>query len=220
MLSLFAKSVNQLSDPKTRGAVWVSLGIAVVVFIGLWLTVGYVIANTALFETLWLEWVVDILGGLATLLLTWMLFPGIVSAAMGFFLDRVADAVEARHYPHLPPADGLPLAEQAAATAKFLGLLVALNLLVLPFVLIPPVFPFVFLGVNGYLISREYFELVALRRVGREDAKRIRLAHRNRLFLAGVGIAVLLAIPVVNLLAPVIATAVMVHLFEGWRAAA
>ena len=84
----------------------------------------------------------------------------------------------------------------------------------------PIFFPFVFLGVNGYLISREYFELVALRRVGREDAKRIRLAHRNRLFLAGVGIAVLLAIPVVNLLAPVIATAVMVHLFEGWRAAA
>ncbi len=45
----------------------------------------------------------------------------------------------------------------------------------------------------------------------------MRKAHRGTLFLSGVVIAFLMTVPVVNLLAPVIATAAMVHLFEAWR---
>ena len=47
----------------------------------------------------------------------------------------------------------------------------------------------------------------------------MRKAHRMTLFVAGVTIALMLTVPVVNLLAPIIATAMMVHLFEGWRSA-
>ena len=94
-----------------------------------------------------------------------------------------------------------------------------LNIVLLPFLLIPPVFPFVFYGVNGYLLGREYFELVALRRLGAREARALRLARRGPLILAGALVAVLLTIPVVNLVAPVVATAAMVHLFEAWRRA-
>ncbi len=45
----------------------------------------------------------------------------------------------------------------------------------------------------------------------------LRKAHRGQLFLTGLVIALLLTVPVVNFLAPVTATAVMVHLFETWR---
>jgi uncharacterized protein involved in cysteine biosynthesis len=92
-----------------------------------------------------------------------------------------------------------------------------LNLILLLFLLIPPVFPFVFYGVNGYLLGREYFELVAARRLDPAEARSLRRRHGRTLFIAGVLIAFLLTIPFVNLVAPLVGTAAMVHLFETIR---
>ncbi len=175
------------------------------------------LANTALFESGWLETLADVLGGLTALVLTWLLFPAVVSAVTAVLLDAVVRAVEARHYPHLPEAPGAGMAATVLTAAKFLGALVVLNTAALLFLFVPPVFPFVFYAVNGYLLGREYFELVALRRAGNAETRALRKAHRGQLFLAGLVIALLLTVPVVNLLAPVTATAVMVHLFELWR---
>ena len=217
MFRSFAKAVDQLGDRRTRGVLWIGLAVALVVLVILWSAVGYLIVNTSFFSIGWLESVTDILGGLATLVLTWLLFPAVVSAVVGFFLETVAQAVESRHYPHLPKADGLSFGETLATTAKFLAVLILLNLVTLPFLFFPPVFPFVFYGINGYLLSREYFELVALRRLNPIEATALRKRHKGPLFLSGVVIAFLLTVPVVNLLAPVVATAAMVHLFESWR---
>ncbi len=217
MLGALFKAIGQLGDPAARRVVWISLGISLGVFVGLWTAVGYLLANTALFERGWLETLADVLGGLTTLVFTWLLFPAVVSAVIAVLLDAVARAVEARHYPHLPEAPGAGMAATVLTTAKFLGALVVLNTAALLFLFVPPVFPFVFYAVNGYLLGREYFELVALRRAGNAETRALRKAHRGQLFLTGVVIALLLTVPVVNLLAPVTATAVMVHLFETWR---
>jgi uncharacterized protein involved in cysteine biosynthesis len=158
------------------------------------------------------------LGGLATLVLTWLFFPAFVSGSIGLLLDRVANAVERRHYPHLPPAREAPISEVVVTTAKFLAILIGLNLVALVFLPFPPVFPFVFYAVNGYLLGREYFELVALRRVDATEAEAMRSRFRGRMFLAGLVTAFLLTVPFVNLVAPIIGTAAMVHLFEAWRA--
>ena len=129
-------------------------------------------------------------------------------------MDDIADAVEARYYPDLTPAPGLSFLATAIVTLRFLATIVFLNIVLLVFLLLGPFFPFVFYAVNGYLLSREYFELVALRRVDTETMKVLRRANRGQLFAAGVIVMVLLTIPLVNLLAPVVATAAMVHLFE------
>jgi uncharacterized protein involved in cysteine biosynthesis len=71
--------------------------------------------------------------------------------------------------------------------------------------------------VNGYLLSREYFELVALRHMGLTEAKALRKKNAFQLFLTGVLVAFMLTVPMVNLLAPIIATGMMVHLFEDFR---
>ncbi len=217
MLGAFFKAIGQLGDPAFRRVVWTGLGISLGVFAGLWAAVGYGLANTALFESGWLEALADVAGGLTALVLTWLLFPGVVSVVIAVLLDAVVRAVEARHYPHLPEAPGAGVAATVFTAAKFLGALVVLNMAALRFLLVPPVFPFVFYAVNGYLLGREYFELVALRRAGNAETRALRKAHRGQLFLAGLVIALLLTVPVVNLLAPVTATAVMVHLFELWR---
>jgi uncharacterized protein involved in cysteine biosynthesis len=75
----------------------------------------------------------------------------------------------------------------------------------------------IYLALNGYLLGREYFELVAGRRLPWSKVVGLRRRVRGRLWLAGVAIALLLTVPVFNLVAPVVAIAFMVHLFEGLR---
>ncbi|MFB3149780.1 MAG: EI24 domain-containing protein [Alphaproteobacteria bacterium] len=217
MFAAFLKAFGQLADGTTRRLIWLSLGAAIAVFAALWLTIGTAIESTELFASGWLETIVDVLGWAATLVLTWFLFPAVFTVISSLFLERVAGATEARHYADLPEAPGARLGAALGATAGFLAAMVVLNLVMLIFLLIPPLFPFVFYGVNGYLLGREFFELVALRRIGLEEVRHLRKAHRGRLFLAGIVIAFLFTVPGLNLVAPVIATAAMVHLFENFR---
>ncbi len=71
------------------------------------------------------------------------------------------------------------------------------------------------MALNGYLLGREYYEMPAFRRLQRPVAKQVYAAHRGQLTLGGVLIAILSTIPFVNLIAPILATAFMVHLFES-----
>ena len=217
MLAAFVKAIKQLGDPAVRRVLWVSVGLSVLVFALVWTGVAYLLMRTTFFQIGWLDTAIDVLGGFATLAVSWLLFPAVVSTTTGFFLEGVADAVESRHYPNLPQVRSQPLEEAVASAVKFFGLMLLLNLILLPFLLIPPVFPFVFYGVNGYLLGREYFDLVAARRLDPVEARTLRRRHGRTLFIAGVLIALLLTIPFVNLAAPLVATAAMVHLFEAIR---
>jgi CysZ protein len=217
VLAAFAKAFGQLSDSDTRRVIWISIAVAILIFIGLWALVGYILVGTTLFQRVWLEGAVDLLGGLATIVVTWLLFPAVLSACIGLFLERIADATERRHYPSLPPVRNVPVREIIVNTARFLVVMIVCNLVILVFLPFPLFFPFVFYAVNGYLLGREYFELVALRRADIAEVRALRDVYRGRLFVAGVIIAVLLTVPLVNLLAPIVGTAAMVHLFVAWR---
>lgn len=217
MLEAFLKAARQLGDPAIRRVLWIAIGLSLLVFVLLWVAVGWLLTHVTLFQTGWLETALDVLGGFATLVVSWLLFPAVVSTTAGFFLDDVTAAVERRHYPQSPPARTQPLAEMLGMSLKLLVAMLVLNLVALLFLLVPPVFPFVFYGTNGYLLGREYFEVVAARRLAPAQAKAMRRRHAGRLFVAGVLIALLLTIPLVNLLAPLLGTAVMVHMFESLR---
>ena len=220
MFDAIGKALRQLDDPAIQRTLMFSIAIALGCFIALWLVIGFLLTETAFFSIGWLETIVDVMGGLATAVITWLLFPAVVSGLIGVFLDSVARAVEARHYPGLPSAQGQTVGETIVSGLKFLGVLIVLNIFMLLFLIVPPVFPFVFYAVNGYLLGREYFELVALRRIGEADARALRKQRQGALFVTGIAIAFLLTVPVVNLLAPIVATATMVHLFQSWRPAA
>ncbi len=219
MLLAFIKGFGQLFDPAARRVVRIGLGLALAILLGLWFFVSYLLGQTAFFAYGWLNTLVDALGGLAALALTALFFPAVVTAVMGFMLEGLAGAVERRHYPHLRPVPGTPMIRSLAAMARFFAVMLLVNGVALIFLLIPPVFPFVFYAANGYLLSREYFELVALRRLDGIAVRSLMRAHRGQLFAAGIVIAFLLTVPVINLLAPIVATAAMVHLFEAWRTA-
>lgn len=193
-----------------------SLGLAVLTFAGLWLVVGAALYHTAFFDWRPLNWLVNLLGGLGVLALSWLLFPAVVSLIMGFYLERVASAIEALDYPGRDSPRRQPIAETAAVLLRLTALTLVLNILALPiYLLVPGINLFLFLALNGYLFGRGYFEVVALRRLDVGEARAVRSRFAGRIFLGGVVIAGLFALPLVNLVAPVIATAFMLHIFEA-----
>ncbi len=226
MLGALVKSFQQLSDPTTRGVMWRSIGLAALVFLalysGAWLLIdwaGETVARSVGETGGVIDTVFDILAAIAWLsamiVASWLLFPPVMTAVMSIFLEEVADKVEARHYPRLPAAREQPIWEAMKDALSLAGAAVLLNLVLLPVYLFPPFNIFVFYILNGYLLGREYFELVAVRRLPRGAVRQMRQRHRTRLILAGIVIVFLLTIPLVNLVTPIVATAFMVHIFES-----
>jgi CysZ protein len=217
MLNDLAKAVGQLSDPATRRWVWLSVVTALLVILGLIAGIQVLLALFADTGREWLDWVIQGLAGLGSLVAAWFLFPAAISAVLGLFAEQVVDAVEARHYPALPPPRSQGVMASAAGALRLGALALLLNLLVLPLYLIPGINLIVALLLNGYLLGREYFETVALRRLPAAEARALRSLHRAELHLAGAVIAALLLVPVVNLVAPIIGVGLMTHRFHRLR---
>jgi len=220
IISSFFRGFGQLSDPKTRSVVLKSILGSVFVFIGLYIGLHFALKLTAFVAIGWLEMVFDTVAQFGVMALTWFLFPAVVTAVASLMLEDVVAAVEQRHYPDKHVAQGQTIAEGILPALKFLGVTVGYNLLILPLFIVPPLWPFIpfiYLSLNGYLLSREYFEVVAFRRISQGDAKAMHARWKTPLFVAGVGFAFMLTVPFLNLITPVIATAAMVHMFEAWR---
>jgi uncharacterized protein involved in cysteine biosynthesis len=214
LLDPLIKAFSQLDDPRLQRVVGLSIGTALVVLLLLGVGAWFLIAQLGDVSTAWLDWLIEVMAGLGLVVLILFLFPAAVSATIGLFLESVAEAVEARHYPGLAPPRGQTVREAIQSGLKFAIVAILLNLVALPLYLIPPFNVFVFYVLNGYLLGREYYETVALRRLDARLAGELRRRNRWRVFLAGVVITLMLTVPLLNLIAPVIATAFMVHIFE------
>jgi uncharacterized protein involved in cysteine biosynthesis len=217
MLAAFHTAIDDAFAPEQRRVLVLSIALAVALLLALWLGVTALLEEARFAGIGWLDAVIIVLGSLAALVVAWLLFPAMTLLVLGLFLSDVVDAVESRRYPGLGPPR--PMGLGAALTSAFRLLLLALliNGVMLPFYLIPGINLFVYYGLNGYLVGREYFELVALRRVDGVAAQAMWRRHRGRLVLVGVVIVFLLSLPLVNLVAPVVAAAFMLHVFEELR---
>ncbi|MGF1610564.1 MAG: EI24 domain-containing protein [Kiloniellales bacterium] len=232
MLAALTRTIAQIGDPAFRGVLLRALGTSLAVFVVLWMGAWFGLAWLSDLLAAWiagqdvggfwrdlLTWLFDAAAIAGLILASFLFFPAVVAIAISLFLDEIADAVEERHSPHLPAPRSQPWGEIAVDTLVFALVTIGANLLALPLYLlllfVPPLNLFVYYGLNGYLLGREYFEMVAVRRLQSADAKRLRRRNRGRVFLAGVIIAFILSIPLVNLVAPIVATGFLVHLFHG-----
>jgi uncharacterized protein involved in cysteine biosynthesis len=217
MLAALAKAIGQMHDPAFRAVLWRAFAWSAVAFFALLALAWWLVVSTRLFDWFWLEAVVDALGWVAGLIVAVLLFPAVAVTVVSFMLEEVARAVEARHYPELPPAREQPVAEAASGAIRLALLALLLNALALPLYFVPVLNIFVFYGLNGYLLGREYFELVGVRRLDAGAVRSLWRRHRGRLCVAGVVITFLLSLPVVGWAMPTIAAAFALHLFEGLR---
>ena len=234
MFSALAKSFAQVGDPAFRQvflrSLWYSLGAFVLLWLLAWFGLAWLGEDLAAWlaasrpESAWVkvfEWAYGAAAVAGVLVASLFLFPAVMAGVMSLLLEEIAAAVERRHYPGQPPARAQPVGEALVSAFAFALVALALNLLALPIYLLllflPPFNLFVFYLLNGYLLGREYFELVAVRRYDAATAKRLRRAYRGRVLLSGAIIAFLLTLPVVNLAMPIVATGFMLHVFEGLR---
>lgn len=218
MLFDLSRSFAKLSDPRFKRVMWRALFWSLLLFAFLVAVAWTGLAHITFFEATWLDDAVRLLSGAGSVVLAFILFPGIISTVIGMFLDEVAEAVEARHYNDLPAARPSKPSEQIASGARLLAWTVVLNIAALPiYLFVPGLNLFVYYGLNGYLLGREYFELVALRRMEPDAARRLRRRRAVIVWLGGAAVAAILSIPIVGWFMPVVATAFMVHLVERLR---
>jgi uncharacterized protein involved in cysteine biosynthesis len=148
------------------------------------------------------------------ILSAFLMFP-VAAMFVNLYLDEIADAVEARHYPEMPPVRGMSVVAELTGAARFGLLVLGANILAIVLYLISgPFAPLVFWSLNGYLFGREYFELVARRRLDPAAVERLRRAHRLGIWAAGTLMAVPLSIPLVNLVMPLLGVAAYTHMFH------
>lgn len=218
MFAAFAKAFAQLSDPKLMRVIVAGVIATIVI---------YAAAIALLVWALSQAWVRDLPvygmltawgAGFGAVILATLLFPGIVSAVMGLWLEQVADAVEARHYSYLAPPRSVPIMESVRASLRLAGLAIGLNVVLLPLYIvlffIPPLNIALYYAVNGRLLGREYFESVAARRLDQDGLMAFRQEHRRTLWITGAVIAFMLTVPFLNMVAPVIGAAAMTHVFQ------
>ena len=227
IFSDFLRSIAQFDDPKFRRVLWRGLGLTIVLLAAACLLVIYGV-NQLLSSALvagvigdqsWLGSLFNIGGVLFTIALSiWLMVP-VASAIIALFLDEVAQAVEARHYPHLPKQAAAKLQDQILVSIRFLGLLILANIgaLILSMIL-PFLGPVVFWATNGYLMGREYFQMAAMRRLPRAQAQELWRRHQGSIWRAGILMAIPLTISLVGLFIPILGAATFTHLFERLRA--
>lgn len=223
ILSSFFAALQQMTDPRFRRVLLLGVGLTVLLLVGIsvvfvWLVgglVGDVMSLPLIGEVTWVDNVAS--WGAAVLLgvLSIFLMVPVASAITSMFLDTVAQAVEDAHFPQLPPAQNVPLRDAVVDTISFLGVLIVANILALALYLIfAPAAPLIFWALNGFLLGREYFTLAAIRRVGRQGAKKLRSRHALTIWAAGFLMAIPLTVPLLNLLIPILGAATFTHLFH------
>jgi len=222
----FLRAAGQLSDARFVGVLAWSLALTLALLAGLSLGAVWLVGLLPSSFDLPLIGEVPMpfmaVRGLALGAMVWLsallMFP-VAAMFVNLMLDRIVDAVEARHYPELAAVRPMGLGEAVKGAVGFTLVVLGVNLVAMIFYLVSgPFAPLIFWAVNGYLFGREYFELVALRRLDPAAMRRLRGRHRLRIWLAGTLIAVPLSIPVVNLLVPVLGVATYTHMFHRlWR---
>jgi uncharacterized protein involved in cysteine biosynthesis len=150
LIADFGRALAQLSDPRFRAVLWRALLVTLAGFVAVFWA-AMVLLGWLLPASLSLPWIGEV--GFLDDLVSWaaiglMLALSVVlmvptaAAVVGFFLDGAAAAVEARHYPALPPARAPGVAAQVGDALRFLGLVVAANLAALAiYLLLPPFAP-------------------------------------------------------------------------------
>jgi CysZ protein len=162
---------------------------------------------------------IPFMGTVGAALLAWILFPGIMPIIVNFFDARISRLIEAYDYPATVASNPTPFWPEFWPEfwhdARFSMLAIFLNILILPLYLLMPglhLIPFYLL--NGYLLGREFFVMAARRHIPIEQAIALRKKNGRIVLAAGVSLAFLATMPLINLVAPFWGIAIMVHLYH------
>lgn len=216
-------ALGQLADRRVLGILAKSLAVTLLLVAAIawggWSLLDWGLDRAGLDEGLFAGagWLREAASFVFTLLGLWLVWRIVAMAVIGFFADEVVQAVEARHYPDAAArARDLPLAEQFSTSLRSAWRALWVNLVALPFALALLVTgigtALLFFAVNTVLVGRELESMVWLRH--RQSAADPAPVRRSERVLLGGAVTALLALPFVNLLAPILGAAAATHLIH------
>ncbi|TPI28975.1 sulfate transporter family protein [Mesorhizobium sp. B3-1-6] len=216
-------AASRLFSPEFRSVFLKTLGLTLLALVALWLGLDSLLEwlawpwLQALLPGLpsWAGWLGGIIAGIVLAVGLALLIAPVTAIVAGLFLDDVAEVVERTDYPNDPPGRPVPALHSLVLAIKFFGVVVLGNIVALLLLLVPGINIAAFFIVNGYLLGREFFEFAAMRFRPEPEAKALRRKYAGTVFLAGLVIALFLAVPLLNLLTPLFAAAMMVHLHKA-----
>ncbi|PBB27078.1 MULTISPECIES: sulfate transporter family protein [unclassified Mesorhizobium] len=216
-------AVLELLSPPFRAVFIKTLGLTVLALVALWFGLTSLVEWLALpwLQTLlpgmpsWVGWLGGIIAAIALAFGMALLVAPVTAVIAGLFLDDVAEVVERTDYPRDPVGRAMPAWRSLVLAIEFLGVVILGNIVALMLLLVPGINIAIFFIVNGYLLGREFFEFAAMRFRPEDEARALRRQYAGTVFLAGLVIAAFLAVPLLNLLTPLFAAAMMVHLHKA-----
>jgi CysZ protein len=213
MIKAAYRALGDLTSPEFRSILWKAIGLTLLMFIAVFLAVQAAFWFLTFFPSPWIETLVAIGTGLGLLLAFFFLMAPVTAIFAGLYLDDVAAKVEKRHYPNEPEGKALSTFRALRISVQFGLLVLFVNIFALPLVF-TGFGAIVLVVINAYLLSREYFEMVAMRFMDQQDAKDFRKENGAAVFVAGFLPAVMSLVPIVNLTVPLFSTSYFVHLFK------
>ena len=158
----------------------------------------------------WLATTLAVVEGLGLAVGSVFLVAPTSALVAGFFVDELAGHVE-RDLGG-PAGRAVPIGQSVWLSVRFAALTFAVVAVALLLLFIPGINAVAFLGANAYLSGRQYFEFAALRARPAAEVEALRRANGGLVFAGGFCIALFLSVPLLNLLAPLFGTALMVRL--------
>ena len=214
MLDDALASFAEIFSPPFRAVMWKSAGLTGVVLVALGLVLDRLALSFFHVGPAWLAAVASVLLALGIIAGMILLAAPTVSLVAGFFLDDVAALVEREIDPMGPPGSPVRLGPSIAMGLRFAILSILANVVVLALTLLAGLGVPAFFLVNGYLLGREYFELAAMRHMPRQDAVNLRRRNAGPVYVAGLIVSAFVAVPLLNFLTPLFATAFMTRLVK------
>ncbi|TPL98803.1 sulfate transporter family protein [Mesorhizobium sp. B2-3-10] len=213
----------ELLSPPFRAVFIKTLGLTLLALVALWFGLTSLVEWLALpwLQTLlpgmpsWAGWLGGIVAAIALAFGMALLIAPVTAVIAGLFLDDVAEVVERTDYPGDPVGRAMPVLRSLVLAIKFFGVVILGNVVALMLLLVPGINIAAFFIVNGYLLGREFFEFAAMRFRGEEEVRALRRQYAGTVFLSGLVVAAFLAVPLLNLLTPLFAAAMMVHLHKA-----
>jgi CysZ protein len=235
MIDAAVKALSQMFTQPLRRVLLKAVGLALMMIVIIVIIMQRVLSAMAEHGATWAEqssgfaphaawatlaWLMTIMATLGIVTGALFLMPAVTAFVGSFFVDEVAEVVERTYYPAEPAGRALLLFRALYEGIKIALLALFVYLCALPFVLFAGIGFIILFLANAYLLSREYFELAAMRFCPPTEAKAMRKARSGYVFLAGLVIAVFVSIPVLNLATPIFAMAFMVHIHKQMSARA
>lgn len=211
MISDALGAFRQTFSPPLRKVLLKSIGLAILLLIALGAVLQWLLQFLLPLAHPY-DYIAAILLGVLTLVFAFFAMAPVTSLMAAVFLDDVAEEVERTKFPADAPGAPLSIPRAMILSVKFFGVVLAVNLVAILLWFVIPVFNVaVFFLANAYLLSREFFEMAAMRFRSPEEARRLRQQNAVSIFLSGMVIAAIVIVPMLNLITPVFATAFMVR---------